>query len=385
MAKVRDNDSRKLETVLVMQGGGSLGAYECGGYKALSKHGKKFDIVAGTSIGAINAAIITSSIADHDPSKKLEDFWLTLAQSIGSPISFSLNDKNRAILSTTFSATWGNPNAFIPNWLLPENLKFPIFGLPYPLFDLTPLKETVSRFVDFDRLKRRNEDLIHDGSDTPRLLMTSTDIQRGEAVVFDNNRTDIELDQIIACVGFTFYGIGWTKIADRYLWDGSLLSNTPLVEVRDASPVLDKRMYIVNLFPHSQQEVPNDMLEAWHRARDIMYTDKTASNIRTSKIISRYLSLLKDMHDYIMSSTSQSSNKFNNKKLATIEEEYDKLAHQRGAVIQDIVRIERTEDSRFLFEDADFSFETIKKLIAQGYNDAERALTGESLDSRVIF
>ena len=51
------------------------------------------------------------------------------------------------------------------------------------------------------------------------------------------------------------------------------------------------------------------------------------------------------------------------------------LAHQRGAVIQDIIRIERAEESRFLFEDADFSFETIKKLIAQGYNDAERALS----------
>jgi NTE family protein len=57
--------------------------------------------------------------------------------------------------------------------------------------------------------------------------MTST-IQRGEAVVFDNNRMDIERDQIIACVGYPFYGIGRTKIADRYLWDGSLLSNTPL-------------------------------------------------------------------------------------------------------------------------------------------------------------
>jgi NTE family protein len=373
MAKDKDNDSRKLETVLVMQGGGSLGAYECGVYKALSKHGKKFDIVAGTSIGAINAAIITSSIADGDPSKKLEDFWLTLAQSIGSPIAFSLSDKNRAILSTTYSATWGNPNAFIPNWLLPENLKFPIFGLPYPLFDLTPLKETVSRFVEFDRLKRRNEGLIHDSSYTPRLIMTSTDIQRGEAVVFDNNRMDIERDQIIACVGFPFYGIGWTKIADRYLWDGSLLSNTPLVEVIDASPVLDKKVYIVNLFPHSQQEVPNDMLEAWHRARDIMYTDKTASNVRTSKIISKYLSLLKDMHDYITSSTI--NHPIHHEKLKTIEREYYKLAHQRGAVIQDIVRIERTEESRFLFEDADFSFETIKKLIAQGYDDAERALT----------
>jgi predicted acylesterase/phospholipase RssA len=90
MAKDKENDSRKLETVLVMQGGGSLGAYECGVYKALSKYGKKFDIVIGTSIGAINAAIITSSTADDNPSKKLEDFWLTLAQSIGSPIRTGL-------------------------------------------------------------------------------------------------------------------------------------------------------------------------------------------------------------------------------------------------------------------------------------------------------
>ena len=107
-----------------------------------------------------------------------------------------------------------------------------------------------------------------------------------------------------------------------------------------------------------------------------MYTDKTASNVRTSKIISKYLSLLKDMHDYITSNTIQSPNKSNNEKLATIEEEYNKLANRRGAVIQ--VRIERTEDSRFLFEDADFSYETIKKLIAQGYNDTEKALAKDS-------
>jgi NTE family protein len=138
---------------------------------------------------------------------------------------------------------------------------------------------------------------------------------------------------------------------------------------------VDKKVYIVNLFPHSQQEVPNDMLEAWHRARDIMYTDKTASNVRTSKIISKYLSLLKDMHDYITSSTIHP---IHHEKRKTIEQEYNKLAHQRGAVIQDIVRIERREDSRFLFEDADFSFETIKKLIAHGYTDAERALTKDS-------
>lgn len=56
--KIRHIQKLQYETILVMQGGGSLGAYECGVYKALSKHGIKFDIVAGTSIGAVNAAIV---------------------------------------------------------------------------------------------------------------------------------------------------------------------------------------------------------------------------------------------------------------------------------------------------------------------------------------
>jgi NTE family protein len=59
--KVRHTQKLQKETVLIMQGGGSLGAYECGVYKSLTRQGIKFDIVAGTSIGAINAGIIAGS------------------------------------------------------------------------------------------------------------------------------------------------------------------------------------------------------------------------------------------------------------------------------------------------------------------------------------
>jgi NTE family protein len=119
------------------------------------------------------------------------------------------------------------------------------------------------------------------------------------------------------------------------------------------------------------------MLEAWHRARDIMLTDRTDSNVRTSMIVSRYLSLLKDMHEFVTRRDNNSDVNSDNKlkeKFAKIEQEYDRLAHQRGAIIHDIIRIERTEESRYLFEDADFSVESIKKLIMQGERDAEKAL-----------
>jgi len=67
-----------LENVLVMQGGGSLGAYECGVYKTLAKHKINFNIIAGTSIGAINASLIVGS-KDDQPEKTLEEFWIDVA------------------------------------------------------------------------------------------------------------------------------------------------------------------------------------------------------------------------------------------------------------------------------------------------------------------
>src|SRR2546428_2925944 len=79
----KENKKLSFETVLILQGGGSLGAYECGVYKALNKHGIKFDIIAGTSIGAINAAIIAG--AKNDPVKDFENFWIDISQYLTTP------------------------------------------------------------------------------------------------------------------------------------------------------------------------------------------------------------------------------------------------------------------------------------------------------------
>jgi NTE family protein len=69
-----------IDAILVLQGGGALGAYECGAYKALVPHLKEHDhelkIVAGTSIGAINASIIALNYGKEDRGAgALESFW----------------------------------------------------------------------------------------------------------------------------------------------------------------------------------------------------------------------------------------------------------------------------------------------------------------------
>lgn len=96
---------------------------------------------------------------------------------------------------------------------------------------------------------------------SPRLIMTSTDIQRSESVTFDSDNMEIDAGHVIACTGFPFYILPWTKKNSLFLWDGSLLSNTPLREVIDASPKNHKRVYIVNLFPKIQKELPTNMFD----------------------------------------------------------------------------------------------------------------------------
>src|SRR5918993_2288504 len=72
--------NNKLENVLILQGGGSLGAFGCGVFKALANNNIKLDIVAGTSIGGINAAIIAGSKDEKHPEHLLEQFWLELSE-----------------------------------------------------------------------------------------------------------------------------------------------------------------------------------------------------------------------------------------------------------------------------------------------------------------
>jgi NTE family protein len=368
--KIRHTQKIQPETVLVMQGGGSLGAYECGVFKVLAKHGIKFDIVAGTSIGAVNAGIVAGSKSGH-PEQDLEAFWLDVAETITPSM---MPDYLRAVMSTSFGAFYGNPKVFSPIWFMApslyNNIGYPSYQWPY-LYDLTVLKNTLQKYVDFKKLNDKN---------TPRVIVTSTDIKNSKAVIFDSMTTNIDVDHLVACAGYPFCGIRWTEKDGKYLWDGALLSNTPLREVIDSSPKRDKKVYIVNLFPHHQEELPENLLDIWHRARDIMHTDKTDNNVRMSRVISRYLLLLREMHDIISNARLDEEL---HKRFTKIEPEYHKVADARGAVIDDIKRIERSEDMHFLFEDADFSLTTIKKLIKQGEDDTEEALAQKENEKKI--
>jgi len=250
----------------VLQGGGSLGAYECGVYKSLYKHGIVFDILAGSSIGAINTSIIASAQnGNKDVSLLLEDFWLSLSENTEYsdfvvPFPNTSPDKMRSILFSAYSCFYGIPKAFIPKWFMPSS---PDYFLPFKwnfLYDKTPLKKTLMKYIDFNQLKKiktYQNNSKRNGNENKkqnRLIITSTDMQKGEAVIFDNAKMDINVDNIVAGASYPFYGIRWTEDNGKYLWDGSLLTNTPMLEVLKASPKIDKIFYIVDVFPREQKK-----------------------------------------------------------------------------------------------------------------------------------
>jgi NTE family protein len=376
------------ETVLVLQGGGSLGAYECGVYKGFNKNGIIFDVLAGSSIGAINTSIIASAqnAGIDEPSSILEDFWLSLSENMSfpnqflqSPFPFMSSDEMMAIWSSFYSMLYGNPKAFLPRWFNPDSKDY---FMPYKwtyMYDKTPLKKTLKQYVDIDKLKkidrhRNNNNNNKDNKAPSRLIITSTDMQKGEPVIFDSAYSDIDIDKIVACAGYPFYGLRWTEKDGKYLWDGSLLTNTPMLEVLRRSPQINKKFYIVDVFPRQQKELPTNMIEVWHRARDIVFMDKTDKNIEMLKVTEKYLSLIKTIYDILHDDDAKVDQTTKN-KLQEIELEYHSLNQKHGASITDLVRIGRREGSlHYLFEDADFSTYRIKKLIAEGEKDVDHIL-----------
>ncbi|MDQ4074367.1 MAG: patatin-like phospholipase family protein, partial [Thermoproteota archaeon] len=122
----RHKNNRQTENVLVLQGGGSLGAFACGVYKALVKENIGIDIVAGTSMGAINAAIIAGS-KSRKPEVDLENFWMELAESTygyfpdGFPFFYDFlkgSFNSRWISTASINAMiFGVSKMFIPRWV----------------------------------------------------------------------------------------------------------------------------------------------------------------------------------------------------------------------------------------------------------------------------
>ncbi|MBA3750183.1 MAG: patatin-like phospholipase family protein [Nitrosopumilus sp.] len=380
----RHKESRSVENVLVMQGGGSLGAFACGVFKALVKQNIKIDIVAGTSIGAVNAAIIVGSKTDH-PEKDLEDFWMEIGESSIQIIPDLFiydwdSNTNRYITKKISSASanaaiFGVPKMFVPRWQwwnIGGNFNNILgVGEKYSnprdwtfLYDQSPLVNTLNKYIDYKKLNlaATNEEL----PSVLRLIITAVDVLTAKPLIFDNAQIEIKPKHILASSGYPIYGFPWIEVEDNvYAWDGSLLSNTPIREVLYVSPRNDKNIFIVENYPQKIDRLPSNMAEVANRYKDIMFSDKDIDNIKMAKLVTRHIRLIEKLYDIFENFTDFS--KINTDESKSIQKEYKNLIENYGSEIKSVTRIIRSEiESPTILKNADFSPKTIKNLIEQG-------------------
>jgi NTE family protein len=261
----------KAQRVLVLQGGGALGSYQAGAYQALCHFDFEPDWLAGISIGAVNAAIIAGNDRDKRI-PRLKEFW----QMVSSPVPWQplANGEPARSLFNETSAAWiaafGVPGFFVPR-IPPAPLwpKGSIEALSY--YDTTPLKKTLERLVDFDRIN----DL------KCRLSVGAVNVSTGNFRYFDNFEfgkmgKKIGPEHIMAS-GALPPGFPPVVIEGEYYWDGGLASNTPLDYVLDAEVDRDLLIFQVDLFS-ARGPVPTTLLEAAEREKDIRYSSRTRMN-----------------------------------------------------------------------------------------------------------
>jgi NTE family protein len=384
--------SDEIENVLILQGGGSLGAFACGVFKALVKNDIKIDLVAGTSIGGANASIIASSKEDN-PENALEQFWLELAEgdinsnsypfinwslygltnSLTSVADYTRNihgSEIKSISSFYKSAFFGNKKVFIPRWNPQYALSDPEYFNPNKwtyLYDHSPLIKTLEKYVDFNKLQPN-------GNPNSRLIITAVNVLTAEPLAFDSSKQQITPKHLLAATAYPKYYFQWVEVEEGvYAWDGSLLSNTPLREVIDASPIKNKRIFLVENYPKNIDKLPANLFEVEHRTRDILFSDKTMHNIKMSKAFTVYLKLINDLYN-MLENNFNSQNKEDIRNFERIRKRYKRISENHGAEIRKTYYITREEKDSNLYENAEFSVEVIKNSIKDGELQTNRVI-----------
>ncbi|MDQ7250470.1 DUF3734 domain-containing protein [Dongia sedimenti] len=259
---------------LVLQGGGALGAYQAGVYEGLHEAGIRPNWLAGISIGALNAAVIAGS-PEAERVERLRAFWETICtlhadwpandDLMGAwanlPFAFAFRPVQNAAAAIR-ALMMGQPGFFKPRF--PPPLLSPFSGdAATSFYDTTPLKTTLERFIDFDRLN----------SGEVRVSVAAVNIRNANLVYFDTAERELRPEHFMAS-GALPPGFPAVEIDGEYYWDGGMVSNTPLTRVLSSEPRRDTLTFQVDLWS-AKGRLPYDLRDVWSRQKDIQYSSRT--------------------------------------------------------------------------------------------------------------
>jgi NTE family protein len=342
---------------LVLQGGGSLGAYQGGVYEALSEAGLHPDWIAGISIGAINSAIIAGNAPEHRV-QKLREFWEGVTENPLwglSDAAFSIQPKGDAVRdvenqwSAGVAAIGGVPGFFTPRmpspWLYPWGS---VEATSY--YDTGALKTTLERLVDFERINR----------DETRLSMGAVNVCSGNFVYFDTTTHDIGPQHVMAS-GALPPGFPPIEIEGEHYWDGGLVSNAPLQWVVDAMPHMDTLAFQVDLW-NARGVFPRNLAEVETRRKEIQFSSRTRAGTNAVKFINKLRCTIADLLEKLPPELRETKEA---RLLSTVAE------HKVYNIIHLIYRARRYEGQS---KDYEFSRLSMEEHWRAGYNDAVRTL-----------
>ncbi len=359
---------------LVLSGGGARGAYHVGAIEALVDRGWMADgvgpdIIAGTSIGAINAAALASGLSVA----QLKQRWLAMHTEEVHRLSADLPPVVRPLMRfllrsvLTSQAHGGSSDIHDDSSLsargLVERLGNLFRARPFrSLLDTQPWRQTVSGWMDFARIN---------SPAAPALLLAATELQTGALRIFCNRDLSgqpadtIAIDHLMASSSIPIV-YPWTEIAGYKYWDGAVLANTPLEPVIDLADSDDVDILVVMMTPwHTSTEAmraQNDLLpEDLVQALTLTFDWAMLASYRVAFEMLKHRNQLAEAMDRLELAarlTGDDSLRMLSKKLRPIKLP-TVIAPQKVMPLEWIIDYEEANHYR-LFE--------------QGYADAERAM-----------
>ena len=274
--------------MLVLQGGGALGSYQAGAYQALCHHDFEPEWIAGISIGAVNAAIIAGNEREKRVGR-LKEFW----EMVSAPVPWNpvvKSDRGRSVFNETSAAliaTFGVPGFFTPR-IPPAPLWPPGSPQSQSYYDTAPLKKTLERLVDFDRINALET----------RFSVGAVSVTTGNFRYFDNYEFKKQGKKIgpehIMASGALPPGFPSIEIEGEHYWDGGIATNTPLDYVLDEEVNQDLLIFQVDLFS-ARGPLPVSLLEAAEREKDIRFSSRTRMNTDKNRQIHNTRKALREL------------------------------------------------------------------------------------------
>jgi len=339
------------DTVLILQGGGALGAYQAGVYQNLMEHHTPVDWVIGTSIGAINSALIAGNRPEARVAQ-LQAFWNSLAPAPGPSMWPGMHAwMNLPNSVATFGTLLNGVEGFFKprigaSWDIHAKVDLDKAGF----YDTSPLKATLEKYVDFDYLN----------SGAMRISVCAVDIDNGQSAVFDSAKQKIGPEHIMAS-GALPPGFPPIEIDGRAYWDGGVYSNSPLEVFLEANEKRDALCFMVDLWDATENR-PESIADALSRYKNIQYASRSAEQLLVHQRLQDLQRAIRVLAKNLPPAVRQ-------------KEELQPLIKMGCDHTINVVNlIMKALPGDNVFKDIDFSAETVGKRWQAGIHDCRRAL-----------